>query len=141
MRSIEDISTSICSFFVGLWVDETPISYPGLDFDPKDSETGEWVKLIITEGDSPPQRRTQNFIDMVILVQIYHKFGDNVFRVGNIADKARNIFHQRDITLADLGVLIRCRESKYVYHGEENKRRVEFDNFETATVRTEATVH
>jgi hypothetical protein len=46
MRSIEEISTSICSFFVGLWANETPISYPGLDFDPKDSEAGEWVMLV-----------------------------------------------------------------------------------------------
>jgi hypothetical protein len=64
-----------------------------------------------------------------------------VGNVGKLGDRARNIFHQKDITLSDLGVLIRCREAQYVYHGEENKRRVEFDNFETATVKTEAMVH
>lgn len=140
MRDWKNIVASINSYFKTEWKSETVIEYPGVDFDPSTSDMLEWVQPAIQQENSMPQRRGGNLEKIVIVIWIYHKFGENYLRCAELGNLAREIFNQQDIDLLIVGKTIRCRESEYFYYGSESNQRGELEGMETAAVRTIAMV-
>ena len=138
MRNLYDVQRSLLAHFLAEWEDRTVIEYPGIEFNP--DAVDEWVQVIFAAQKPRPQRRGGHIARLRILAHIYHKFGINTHRIAELGSKVMEIFHQRDITLVGVGVVVRCSESEYMYHGQANFRKKEFEGFETASVVTEAQV-
>lgn len=124
----------------------TAIRFTGMHFDTDKHEA--WIVPILAEDKPPAQRRKDRrgshpLTKLVLNVQIFHKYGDNLTEIQEIANKVKNLFDQKDLRLQGKGILMRFEEAVVAFHNtsEGSARGADVESLETATVRVEAMLH